>query len=82
MRGEIHPIHKLIDAEVVRIRDAYRAGSTAEALARQTELHLSTICRALTGQTWSHVPNPIEGNLYEGGSRHHNYKHGKYVVGR
>lgn len=66
-----HGLAKLTEEKVVYIRSEYRKGKSGKELAKEFGINATTISRALTGKTWTHVPDAIEGNLYQTGERHH-----------
>lgn len=57
--GERHPRHRLTEQLVVAARDAYRQGCSIAAAAKRFGVAKSAMERALTGRTWSRLPNPV-----------------------
>lgn len=53
--GEQNPNAKLTAEQVLTIRQRYTAGEKASALAREYGLGLSTMCRIVKGQAWTHL---------------------------
>lgn len=70
-KGERHGNHTLTEANVIEMRQLRRDGSSVEDLQAQykTKSH-STIMFALTGRTWTHVPNPLTPDEMKN-TRHH-----------
>ena len=59
-KGERHGNHKLTEEQVVEMRRLRREGTSVDDLQRQYKLGThSAVMHALTGKTWSHVPNPL-----------------------
>lgn len=54
-RGEDNGRAVLTERHVREIRAAYRSGASQRELARDHGVCSSTICRAITRETWSHV---------------------------
>ena len=52
--------HTLTREMVVEDRKAYEEGKTAEELALKRGVHKESMIRALTGRTWSKVPDPVK----------------------
>lgn len=57
-RGVERGLAKLTDQAVVDIRRAYAQGATLPVLAARYGVHLTTIHKAATGETWTHVAEP------------------------
>jgi hypothetical protein len=53
--GEAHPMHKLVDAEVMEIRQLYKTGISVRRLARRFGVVNGTIDFIVRGQTWKHL---------------------------
>jgi len=73
-KGERHGKHKLTEENVVEMRRLRREGASVEEL--QTKYGIGThsaILYALTGETWSHIPNPLTEEEMKA-TRHHKKK--------
>ena len=55
-RGSKLPQAKLTDSKVIELRKLRKEGITVPALAKQFGITLRTVYRALTGESWSHIP--------------------------
>lgn len=51
----------MTDAQVVWLREQYRAGRKIKDLAREVGLSDNSTGRAISGKTYAHVPNPVHG---------------------
>lgn len=58
-KGERHGNHRLTEANVVEMRRLRREGTSLEDLMKRYGVTHSCILLALTGEHWSHVPNPL-----------------------
>ena len=54
-RGSSLPQSKLTDSKVIKLRELRKEGITVPALAKQFNISLRTVYRALTGESWSHI---------------------------
>ena len=62
--GEASHKSKLVGRDVKEIRELYRQGTDSlSALANKYGVHISTIQRAATGETWKHISSKTQGRL-------------------
>ena len=60
-KGARHPMTRLSEEDVVRIRKLAAGGATYASLGRRFGLHRSNIKRICDGESWDHLPDPKEG---------------------
>ncbi|CAB4143250.1 hypothetical protein UFOVP449_142 [uncultured Caudovirales phage] len=55
LRGELHPMHKLTENQVLQIRELWKVGHrNVKVLARNHGVSQSNIKKIVTNQTWRH----------------------------
>ncbi|MCE7966730.1 MAG: hypothetical protein DYH04_15320, partial [Nitrospira sp. NTP2] len=59
LRGEQASWSMLTDAQVLQYRRRYRSGDTCPALALEAGIHRVAMLRALTGESYAHVPEAV-----------------------
>jgi len=69
--GELNTSSKLTEELVKYCRNEFRQGRTVRSLSEELQLNQSTISRAITGKTWSHLSGAVTSKLYQTGDRHH-----------
>lgn len=56
LRGEENPISKLTAPQVMEIRNRVKSGMRQDFLAKEFGVSKATICRAVRGHCWKHLP--------------------------
>jgi hypothetical protein len=69
-RGSNHPRSKLTETSVGIARHRYNKGETVNQLATSFGVSISSMYRALVGQNWAHVDDPVKTREYR--NAHHN----------
>lgn len=59
-RGEANARSRMTRDGVRDARDAVRAGETRQSIAERLGVSYFTVCDAISGRTWGHVPGALE----------------------
>lgn len=55
MKGECHPLAKLSEVDVIKMREMYSNGVSPKYISNKFNTPYSTVCKILYRQTWKHV---------------------------
>lgn len=65
VQGAAHPLAKLTDPDVRRMREAHAAGETISALSREFNVSRTQVRKIVEGRAWRHVGEPVKESVMD-----------------